>query len=101
MKIIPNLSFTFCDDNDEMQTTTMNTSSRTCCTFASCREVTQNEFIVPLRPELKEIYAQEEMGNSMSATHTESVRPLMSMSDIRYIDIHQYLFNIKEEICLS
>lgn len=50
--------------------------------FANTMEVTQNEFIVPLRPELKEIYAQEEMGNSMSATHTESVRPLMSMSDI-------------------
>ena len=52
--------------------------------------MTQNEFIVPLRPELKEIYAQEEMGNSMSATHTESVRPLMTMSDIRYIDQREY-----------
>ncbi|XP_042892542.1 ryanodine receptor-like isoform X4 [Penaeus japonicus] len=50
--------------------------------FASTMEVTQNEFIVPLSNELKEIYQEEGMGNSMSATHTESVRPVMTMSDI-------------------
>ncbi|XP_069170443.1 ryanodine receptor [Procambarus clarkii] len=50
--------------------------------FASTMEVTHNEFIVPLSSELKEIYADETMGNSMSATHTESIRPIMTMSDI-------------------
>ena len=46
------------------------------------REVTQNEFIVPLSPEMKEIYSDEKMGNSMSAMHTESVRPVMTISEI-------------------
>ncbi|XP_050722291.1 ryanodine receptor-like isoform X2 [Eriocheir sinensis] len=50
--------------------------------FANTMEVTQNEFIVPLSSDLKEIYSEEGMGNSMAATHTESVRPLMTMSDI-------------------
>ncbi|XP_042232995.1 ryanodine receptor-like, partial [Homarus americanus] len=50
--------------------------------FANTMEVTHNEFIVPLSSELKEIYSEEGMGNSMSAIHTESVRPVMSMSDI-------------------
>ena len=63
--------------------------------------MTQNEFIVPLRPELKEIYAQEGMGNSMSATHTESVRPVMSMSDIRYVDTLQHLNNRKKIYCID
>ncbi|XP_066971315.1 ryanodine receptor isoform X17 [Macrobrachium rosenbergii] len=50
--------------------------------FANTMEVTQNEFIVPLSPNLKEMYQDETVGNSMSITHTESVRPIMSMSDI-------------------
>ncbi|XP_069958037.1 ryanodine receptor isoform X5 [Cherax quadricarinatus] len=50
--------------------------------FANTMEVTHNEFIVPLSNELKEIYSEEGMGNSMSATHTESIRPIMTMSDI-------------------
>ena len=48
-----------------------------------CREVTQNEFIVPLSNDLKELYSEAAMGNSMSATQTESVRPVMVMSDIQ------------------
>ncbi|XP_076069948.1 ryanodine receptor isoform X2 [Oratosquilla oratoria] len=50
--------------------------------FANTMEVTHNEFIVPLSPSLKEMYCEESMGNSMSATYTESVRPTMCMSDI-------------------
>ncbi|KAK3867881.1 hypothetical protein Pcinc_026695, partial [Petrolisthes cinctipes] len=50
--------------------------------FANTMEVTHNEFIVPLSSELKEIYSQEGMGNSMAASHFESVRPVMTMSDI-------------------
>lgn len=49
------------------------------------REVTHNEFIVPLSNELKDIYTQEGMGNSMASSHFESVRPVMTMSDIRSV----------------
>lgn len=65
----------------------------------SRREVTQNEFIVPLSSNLKDIYLQDGMGNSMSATHTESVRPIMTMSDIRYVsDLYQHTNTIKMKL---
>lgn len=46
------------------------------------REVCKNEFIIPLGPELKELYEDPDMGNSLKSLQATSVMPQMKMSDI-------------------
>jgi ryanodine receptor 2 len=48
----------------------------------SFREVCKNEYIIPLGPELKELYEDPTMGHSLRSLRTESVRPQMKMTDI-------------------
>uniref|UniRef100_A0A336KLC6 CSON012070 protein n=1 Tax=Culicoides sonorensis TaxID=179676 RepID=A0A336KLC6_CULSO len=49
---------------------------------ATTMEVCKNEFIIPLGEDLKELYANPEMCHSLRSQRTESVRPLMKMTDI-------------------
>lgn len=49
------------------------------------REVCKNEFIIPLGPELKELYGEEEMKHSLRSLRTESVRPQLRMTEIVYV----------------
>lgn len=49
------------------------------------REVCRNEFIIPLGPELKELYSDEEMCHSLRSLLTESVRPQLRMTEIAYV----------------
>ncbi|KAI5742923.1 hypothetical protein M8J77_012710 [Diaphorina citri] len=49
---------------------------------ATSMEVCKNEFIIPLGPELKELYEDGEMGHSLRSLRTESIRPTMKMTDI-------------------
>lgn len=49
------------------------------------REVCKNEFIIPLGDDLKELYSEPEMCHSLRSQRTESVRPLMKMTDIGYV----------------
>ncbi|XP_067007679.2 ryanodine receptor [Anabrus simplex] len=49
---------------------------------ATSMEVCKNEYIIPLGPELKELYEDPEMGHSLRSLKTESVRPQMKMTDI-------------------
>lgn len=61
-----------------------------CFAFISnCREVCKNEFIIPLGPELKELYHDEEMRHSLRSLQAESVRPQLRMTEIVYV------FNVK------
>ncbi|MCL4120159.1 UNVERIFIED_CONTAM: hypothetical protein GTU68_005471, partial [Idotea baltica] len=55
--------------------------------FSSTMEHTQNEFIVPLSADIKEFYSDEQMGNSMAIMHTESVRPVVTISEITPLDL--------------
>ena len=50
---------------------------------AKTMEVTQNEYIIPLGPELKELYSDAEMAQSLRSLKTESIRPLMSTTEIQ------------------
>jgi hypothetical protein len=43
--------------------------------FLFFSEITQNEFIVPMTVELKELYEDASMGNSMKSLAYESIRP--------------------------
>lgn len=45
----------------------------------------KNEFIIPLGPELKELYADKEMCHSLRSLQMESVRPEMRMTEIAYV----------------
>lgn len=45
----------------------------------------KNEFIIPLGPELKELYGEEEMKHSLRSLRTESVRPQLRMTEIVYV----------------
>ncbi|BES99791.1 ryanodine receptor [Nesidiocoris tenuis] len=49
---------------------------------ANTMEVCKNEFIIPLGPELKELYEDPDMGNSLKSLQSVSVVPQMKMSDI-------------------
>lgn len=49
------------------------------------RELCKNEFIIPLGPELKELYGGEEMQHSLRSLKTESVRPQLRMTEIVYV----------------
>ncbi|KAG8232313.1 hypothetical protein J437_LFUL009412 [Ladona fulva] len=49
---------------------------------ATTMEVCKNEYLIPLGPELKELYENPEMGHSLRSLRTESVRPQMKMTDI-------------------
>ncbi|XP_037033206.1 ryanodine receptor isoform X4 [Bradysia coprophila] len=49
---------------------------------ATTMEVCKNEFIVPLGPGLKELYRDTEMCHSLRSLQTESVRPILRMTDI-------------------
>lgn len=49
------------------------------------REVCKNEFIIPLGPELKELYNDEEMRHSLRSLETQSVRPQLRMTEIVYV----------------
>lgn len=49
---------------------------------ATTMEVCKNEFIIPLGPELKELYVEPEMRHSLRSLQTESVRPTMKMTEI-------------------
>lgn len=51
----------------------------------SIREVCKNEFIIPLGPELKELYGDEDMQHSLRSLKTESVRPELRMTEIVYV----------------
>lgn len=46
------------------------------------REVCRNEFIIPLGPELDELYTDAEMCHSLRSLQTESVRPQLKMTEI-------------------
>ncbi len=46
------------------------------------REGCKNEYIIPLTPELKELYEDEAMRHSIRSGTTLSVRPEMKMTDI-------------------
>lgn len=56
------------------------------------REVCRNEFIIPLGPELKELYSDEEMCHSLRSLQTESVRPQLRMTEIAYVYIETKFF---------
>lgn len=49
------------------------------------REGCKNEFIIPLTPELKELYEDEAMKHSIRSKKTLSVRPVMKMTDIELV----------------
>lgn len=49
------------------------------------REVCKNEFIIPLGPELIEMYRDEEMRHSLRSLQTQSVRPQLRMTEIVYV----------------
>lgn len=49
---------------------------------ATTMEVCKNEFIIPLGPQLKELYANDEMSHSLRSLQMESVRPRMFMTEI-------------------
>jgi len=51
----------------------------------SCREVCKNEYIIPLTPDLKEMYEDESMKHSLRSFSTVSVQPLMTMSEIELV----------------
>lgn len=55
------------------------------------RDICKNEFIIPLGPELKELYSDEEMRHSLRSLQTESVRPQLRMTDIVYVYIYTML----------
>lgn len=46
------------------------------------REVCKNEYVIPLGQELKDMYEDPEMGNSLRILQMESVRPQMKTSEI-------------------
>lgn len=61
------------------------------------REVCKNEFIIPLGPELIELYKDDEMKHSLRSLQTESVRPQLRMTDIVYVYIFRsILFTLKK-----
>lgn len=45
----------------------------------------KNEFIIPLGPQLMELYSDEEMKHSLRSLVTESVRPQLRMTEIVYV----------------
>lgn len=49
---------------------------------ATTMEVCKNEFVIPLGPELLDLYQDPEMSHSLRSLQTESVRPQMKMTDI-------------------
>ncbi|KAG8317291.1 Ryanodine receptor 2 [Homalodisca vitripennis] len=49
---------------------------------ATTMETCKNEYIIPIGPELKELYQDPEMGHSLRSLKTESVQPQMKMTDI-------------------
>lgn len=49
---------------------------------ARTMEVTQNEYIVPMGNELKELYSDPGMAHSLSSLKCESIRPQMATTDI-------------------
>lgn len=49
---------------------------------AKTMEVTQNEYIVPMGNELKELYSDPAMAHSLSSLKCESIRPQMATTDI-------------------
>lgn len=53
--------------------------------FCNFREVCKNEFIIPVIPELKELYEDEGMRHSLRSVATISIRPEMTMTDIEYV----------------
>lgn len=48
---------------------------------AYARSLTQNEFIVPIGEDLKKLYQDESMANSISSLASLSIRPEMKMSE--------------------
>ncbi|XP_054285011.1 ryanodine receptor isoform X1 [Macrosteles quadrilineatus] len=49
---------------------------------ATTMETCKNEYIIPIGPEIKELYSDPEMGHSLRSLKTESVQPQMKMTDI-------------------
>ncbi|XP_046400098.1 ryanodine receptor isoform X3 [Ischnura elegans] len=49
---------------------------------ATTMEVCKNEYLIPLGPELRELYENPEMCHSLRSLRTESVRPQMKMTDV-------------------
>ncbi|PSN30490.1 Ryanodine receptor [Blattella germanica] len=49
---------------------------------ATTMEACKNEYIIPLGPELKELYEDPEMRHSLRSHRTESVQPQMKMTDV-------------------
>lgn len=45
----------------------------------------KNEYVIPLGPELKELYEDPDVGHSLRVLQVESVQPQMNMSDITYV----------------
>ncbi|XP_017777975.1 PREDICTED: ryanodine receptor [Nicrophorus vespilloides] len=61
---------------------------------ATTMEVCKNEYVIPLGPQLKELYDDPEMGHSLRKLQMESVRPQMKMTDItESIDNIQNLYS--------
>ena len=58
---------------------------------AKTMEVTQNEYIIPMSNELKDLYSDTEMTHSLSSLRVESIRPQMTTTDIQ-----EHIETIKE-----
>lgn len=52
------------------------------------RDQCKNEFIVPIGPELKELYADDEMKHSLRSLKYKSVLPQLKMTEIVYVYWH-------------
>ncbi|CAG0880143.1 unnamed protein product [Darwinula stevensoni] len=52
--------------------------------FANTRELTQNEFLVPLSPNLQQLYEGGSLTHSLHSVNFESIRPQMVTSEINY-----------------
>ena len=61
---------------------------------ATTMEVTSNEFIIPLGNELKELYSDPDMTNSLSCLRVESIRPQM-VSTTRCNGIRRFYYKEK------
>jgi ryanodine receptor 2 len=58
---------------------------------AKTMEVTQNEYIIPMSNELKDLYSDPDMTHSLSSLRVESIRPQMTTTDIQ-----EHIETIKE-----
>ena len=71
------------------------------------REISQNEYIIPMGAELKELYEEEGMSNAMKTLQYESIRPQMHTSettnsgDINTLGIPAFPLDVVREIVME